>query len=82
MHLLTAENTDLRERLRATEGRVFDQQVTISQQQAQITSQQVQIGDLRVQVANCDADKNKLKVELDEVKRRITGIEGSSLEDR
>lgn len=61
MRLLTDENADLRKRLRAAEGRLVDQQG--------------QIGDMRVRVAECDADKNRMKVELHELQRRVRGLE-------
>ena len=63
MRLLQEENADLRERLRTAEGRIADQQN--------------QIGDMRVRVAECDADKNRMKVELHELQRRVRGLEDS-----
>lgn len=57
MRLLTDENADLRERLRTAESRIGDQQS--------------QIGDMRVAIAHCDADKNALKVQVDELRRRL-----------
>ena len=63
MQMLIGENNDLRERLRTAEGRIADQQE--------------QIGDMRVRVAECDSDKNRMKVELHELQRRVRGLEDS-----
>ena len=57
MNLLSLENGDLRLRLAAAEARDV--------------KRLEQIGDLRVAVAHCDADKNQLRVELDELKRSL-----------
>lgn len=68
MDTLTGENRELRERLAASERARADEALDFRER---LRSAEVTVGDLRVQVAHCDADKNRLRVELDDLKRRL-----------
>jgi len=70
MRMLSEENTELRGRAQKAEDRLYEQARVYDEKF--YTSNQM-IGELRERVAACDADKNRLRMELDALKREVRG---------
>jgi regulator of replication initiation timing len=70
MRMLSEENTELRGRAQKAEDRLYDQARSYDEK---FYTQNQMIGELRERVAACDADKNRLRMELDALKREVRG---------